>query len=222
MASSKPASAPPPLTTAEKIREPKFKTVRRGLDPTEVKGYLAKVGELVQTLEGRARTLEGQVKTLEARLKDAEQTREQPASEAPTETFQGVSGQVTELMASLDADVDRIRREAASEAEQIVLDAKAEAALIETQATQKQAAAERMLKQTHTEAEQTMAEFRTRQESVRAELHASSARVLKLIADLESTLGPDQRDQPIVLEDAAGAGALASLGDDATLPDSPR
>ena len=45
-------------STADKIRQPKFKTVRRGYDPGQVLEYLSKVADRVQTLEDHERELD--------------------------------------------------------------------------------------------------------------------------------------------------------------------
>ena len=203
-----------PSTTAEQLDEPTFKTVRKGLDPAEVQAYLSKTADRVRALEDRVQELDRQ---LDAAVRAREEAVARGASPG---TFESVSGRVTELMTGLDADVERIRGEAAAEADRIVLDAKAEATLIEAQAGQKQAAAEQKLKQMQTEAEQSTAAFRSRQESVRGELRASCARVLKMISDLEATMGSDQPEQPVVLEEADDV-ILASVSEKTTLPEAP-
>ena len=125
--------------TADRIRQPKFKTVRKGYDPDQVLEYLSKVADRVQTLEDRAGELD-------SKLKDAMKERDEALAimSTPGEKstpVESVSTRVAELVAGLDADVERIRGEAKAEADVILLDAKAKAAQIEAKANEMQTAA---------------------------------------------------------------------------------
>jgi DivIVA domain-containing protein len=194
MESMKLGSAPP--TTAEKIREPKFKTGRRGYDPGQVLEYLSKVADRVQTLEEHARELD-------AELQDAVMQRDEATGIKPIpEIFESVSTRVAQLMTGLDADVEKIREDAKAEAGLIVLDAKAEASRIEAEAHARRNATDHALLQARSDAERETSEFRSRQESMRSELRATCSKVRQMVANLEEVIGEGQDQQPIVLEEA--------------------
>ena len=202
-------------STADKIRQPKFKTVRRGYDPGQVLEYLSKVADRVQTLEDHERELGTKLQAATAQPGDGGE-----GETAGSDSFESVSTKVTQLMTGLDADVEKIREEAKAEAGLIVLDAKAEASRIEAEAHKTRNAADHALLQARTDAERETSEFRTRQESMKSELRATCNRVLQMVSELEEAIGHAQDDKPIVLEEATDS-AVASLKGSGSLPDAP-
>ena len=205
--------------TADRIRQPKFNTVRKGYDPNQVLEYLSKVADRVQALEDQARALDSQ-------LKDAVKERDEALAimSTPVEKSnpsENVSTRVAELVAGIDADVERIRGEAKAEAEQVVLDAKAEAARIEAKANEMQTVAAQALGKARAEARQAAAVDRARQESVRSGLRDTCSQVLRVIAYLEA-LESDGDKRPIVLEDSEDGATVGSVTGLAPLPHVPK
>jgi DivIVA domain-containing protein len=209
--------------TADRIREPKFNTVRRGYDPNQVLEYLSRVADRVQALEDQASQL---VSQLQGALKERDEALASPAPVPDTpdtpDNYESVSSRVSELMVGLDKDVERIRGQAQADAEHIIVEATGEAFRIQTQAERLQAAAKQTLMQAENEAERATSMLTSRQESVRSELRATCSQVLKLIADLEEAIGLEQDEEPIVLEEHGDEAPDAPVMEPTSLPDAPQ
>jgi DivIVA domain-containing protein len=203
---------------ADRIREPKFNTVKRGgYDPDQVLEYLSKVADRVQALEEQARQLDSKRQDALQELDEALATKAQTP-----ETYESLSPRVAEMMVGLDKDVARIRGEAQADAERILEEARTEASEIQTQAERMQTVAQQTLMQAQTEAERATAAFRSRQGSVRSELRATCSQVLQMISNLEEAIGPEQGEEPIVLEEGLDEAASKPIAEPAPMPDPPR
>jgi cell division septum initiation protein DivIVA len=155
-----------PLASPDRIRVPRFKTVRRGFDPGEVMEYLVWVGDHVEALESRVQQLQSE----------------------SHEDAQGVGPQVADLVQTFD-HVERLRREAA---ERMVAEAKTEAERIRVDAqfeTEKvRADARRTLREAQMEADGILSELESRQEAVLSDLRAIREDTLEAARALEATI----------------------------------
>ena len=88
--------------------EPSFRTVRRGLDPEEVRAHLDRVAAYVRDLESQLQ-------------------RQVTHPGAPPAPFGGVSAYIVELLRSFDEDVKRLRARTFAEAERTQAEARVEA-----------------------------------------------------------------------------------------------
>jgi cell division septum initiation protein DivIVA len=161
-----------PLASPDRIRVPRFKTVRRGFDPGEVMEYLVWVSEHVETLESRVEQLQSESR------KDA----------------QGVGAHMADLMRTFD-QVELLRREA----DRMVAEAKAEAERMrvdtqfETQAAR--ADAQRTLRDAQWEADKILSELASRREAVLGDVRAIREDMLDAARGLEAAIewGVDRR-----------------------------
>jgi len=121
-----------PSASAGRIREPLFKTVRRGFDPDQVLEYLGRVGDHVEALESRVRQLESEL--AERDVPSEGQQRDVPSEgQALTgqDPYESVAARVAGLVRTFDQDVERLRQDAETDADRIVAEAKAEAERID-------------------------------------------------------------------------------------------
>ena len=124
-------------TSSERIREPKFNTVKRGYEPAQVLEYLSKIADRMQALES-------QVKELGSQLERANQERDEAVavvSSAP-DSYEQVTSRVADLMVGLDRDVARLRSEAEADAAKIREEAQTEAQRIQAEAGEMNALAQ--------------------------------------------------------------------------------
>jgi len=153
-----------PLASPDRIRVPRFKTVRRGFDPDEVMEYLVWVSDHVEALESRVQQLQSESH------KDA----------------QGVGAHVADLVRTFD-QVERLRRDA----DRMVAEAKAQAERIrvdtqfEAEATR--ADARRTLRDAQREADKMLSELASRREAVLGEVRAIREGMLDAARGLEDT-----------------------------------
>lgn len=202
-------------TTPERIRETKFKTVKRGYDPDQVLEYLTKIADRVQALES-------QVSDLGSRLEKANQERDEAlaATAAAPDSYEQVTSRVADLMVGLDRDVARLRTEAETDAERIREEARAEAQRNQSEAEQMNSLAHQTLADAEKEAGLAISRMVARQESVREELRAASNRVLQVIADLEASM--EGRDEGvIVVREPDGGPPTIQVPSAETLPEAP-
>lgn len=161
-----------PLESPDRIRVPRFKTVRRGFDPGEVMEYLVWVGEHVEALESRVQHLQAESHN------DAH----------------GVGAHMADLVRTFDI-VERLRREA----DRLVAEAKAEAERIRVdtqfEAEAARADAQRTLRDAQREADKILSELASRREAVLGEFRAIREDMLDAARGLEAATewGVDRR-----------------------------
>jgi DivIVA domain-containing protein len=179
-----------------RIREPRFNTVKRGYDPSQVSEWLSKVADRVQALEKRG--LE-----LDSHLKVAIRERDEAvaATASATKSHESVSSRVAELMIGLDQDVAKIREEAEADAGRILEEANAAAARITEDAEQLRLRAKEALLKAKIDAERASSGRHRRQEALRKELSVTCTKVLQMIAEMEVAIEQEQNHERIVIED---------------------
>jgi DivIVA domain-containing protein len=151
---------------ADRIREPRFKTVKRGYDPSQVLEYLTRVADRVQALEGRVRELESELDGALQQRGEAPETQ----THEHVDPIDVVSAQVAELMKSFDRDVGRLHQDAEVEAERIVDEARIEAERIEV-------SARGLREQTQTEAAGVLDEAKSEADRIRLDAHNQAEEV---------------------------------------------
>jgi cell division septum initiation protein DivIVA len=160
----------------DRIRVPRFKTVRRGFDPGEVMEYLVWVGDHVEALESRVQELQSESRN------DA----------------QGAGAHLADLMRTFD-QVERLRRDA----DRMVAEAKAEAERIRVdtqfEAEAARADAQRMLRDAQWEADRTISEAASRREAVLGEVRAIREDILDAAKGLEAAIewGVDRSERGV-------------------------
>lgn len=161
-----------PLASPDRIRVPKFKSVRRGFDPGEVMEYLVWVGNHVDALESRVQQLQSE----------------------SHDDAQGVGAHVADLMRTFD-QVERLRRDA----DRMVAEAKAEAERIRVDTQFETAAAlaeaQRTVRDAQWKADKTLSELESRREAVLGEVRAIREDILEAAKGLEAAVewGVDRR-----------------------------
>ena len=154
-----------PLANPDRIRVPRFKTVRRGFEPGEVMDYLVWVGDHVEALESRVHELQSESRN----------------------TAQGAGAHMADLMRTFD-QVERLRRDA----DRMVAEAKAEAERIRVdsqfEAEAARADAQRMLRDAQREADRTISEVASRRDTVLGDVRAIREDILDAAKGLEAAL----------------------------------
>ena len=200
-----------------RIREPRFNTVKKGYDPSQVSEWLSRVADRVQALEKRG--LE-----LDSHLKVAIRERDEAvaATASATKSHESVSPRVAELMIGLDQDVAKIREEAEAEAGRILEEANAAATRIQEDAEQLRLRAKEALLKAKLDADRASSGRHRRQEALRTELSVTCSKVLQMIAEMEASIEQEQNDDRIVIEDlgdqTTGEPAIGPMG----IPDAPQ
>jgi len=200
-------------TSPERIREPKFNTVKRGYEPAQVLEYLSKIADRMQVLES-------QVKELGSQLERANQERDEAVAAAASapDSYEQVTSRVADLMVGLDRDVARLRTEAEADAAKIREEAQTEAQRIRSEAGEMNALARQRLAEAEEEASLATSGMVAQQESVREELRAASNRVLQVIGELEASIG--RQDAVIVVREPDGDATVHQPSGEA-LPEAP-
>ena len=201
-------------TSSERIREPKFNTVKRGYEPAQVLEYLSKIADRMQALES-------QVKELGSQLEMANQERDEAVavvSSAP-DSYEQVTSRVADLMVGLDRDVARLRSEAEADAARIREEAQTEAERIQAEAGEMNALARQRLADAEEEAGLATSRMVARQEAVREELRATSNRVLQVIGELEASI--ERQDGVIVVREPDGDDPTIHEPSGEVLPEAP-
>jgi DivIVA domain-containing protein len=199
-------------TTPERIREPKFNTVKRGYDPSQVLEYLSKIAD-------RMEVLESQVKELGSQLERANQERDEATTASAPDSYEQVTSRVAELMVGLDRDVARLRSEAEADAVKIREEARAEAQRVQSEAGEMNALARQTLADAEEEAGLATSRMVARQESVREELRAASNRVIQVIAELEASM--EHQDGVIVVREPDDEAPTIHGPTEEALPEAP-
>jgi DivIVA domain-containing protein len=202
-----------------RIREPKFDTVKKGYDPSQVLEYLSRVADRVQSLEDHGRELDSQLKVA---ISERDEALAASASRSESsESYESVTSRVAELMIGLDQNVVRIREEAEAEAGRILEEANAAATRIQEDAEQLRLSAKETLLKARIDAERAASGRHARQEALRTELSVTCSKVLQMIAAMEASIEQEQNDDRIVIEDlgeqTTGEPAIGPIG----IPDAP-
>jgi len=158
VALGEPDIAPPPDGEGTDGPESNFDTVRRGVAPDQVAGYLKRVATGVLSLETR---IEGiRIELLEAR-------RERDEARAALEAADPdvvASQHVTELVREFDDQVGGLLRDAEVEAGRVQSDVRTEAGRILAKAREE---ADRIVAEARAEAERTRADVQTEEQEAR-------------------------------------------------------
>ena len=112
-----------PSPMPDRIREPRFSTVKRGYDPGQVLEYLTRVADRIQALESRVRELESE---LQVAHQQPDGAHENQAPEG-VDPFEVAAARVADLMKTFDREVGNLHLEAEAEASRIVGEARNEA-----------------------------------------------------------------------------------------------
>jgi cell division septum initiation protein DivIVA len=217
----------PPSQSDDSDPEPRFATVWRGYDPSQVSGYL-------KGMAGRLQVLENYVSELETELEQARQGQASSLASAPQDPYEKMSDHVARVMRSLDGDVEKMRQEAQAEARRIVDEAKADAAgqardvekLRKTAITESdrmlgeasaeadrirldaqakaediKARAEQALEDARVKATEVVGGLDDRRRSLIAEIRSLRDRMLGSAKDLEPILGEERALEDIVVEE---------------------
>jgi DivIVA domain-containing protein len=234
---------------ADRIREAKFATVRRGYDPAQVLEYLNGVADRVQSLENDVRRYQAELGQARTPLDTAllEQERRDP--------YDAVSTRVAELVRAFDQDVDRLRKEAEDEANRIVTEAKNEAERIQREIDsmrqesksemgrmltegreeanrirfEAQARAERlrlraeeMLRDARAEADRTVSDLKPQRDKLVGEIRAMRNGIIDVAEKLGAFIDADAREKPVVeAGDADQVASAAWLVSSGAQPQSP-
>jgi DivIVA domain-containing protein len=192
-----------PSMNVGRIREPMFRTVKRGYDPTEVLEYLGRVADRVEALESRGGQLESEL--LEARRQSDKVLQDQ--SLTSSDPYEAVSTRVADLVRTFDHDVDKLRVEAEAEVDRMLAEARIEAERIrldsQSKADEAHARAERALRDAGTKADEVLSALGSRREALLGELRAMRLRMLDSVRGLETMIEEAASDGVLVLEDSA-------------------
>jgi DivIVA domain-containing protein len=173
--------------SSDSIRGQGFGTVRRGLDPAQVSGYLNRVADRVGTLETRIAELESELVAVSAETADT----------GSPDGYATISAQLAGVMKAFDQDVERLRADAAAEADRTISDAKAESERIRVEAEHKAkevvAGARGSLEAFRRDAEAEIAQLTLRRGSIASELRDIRQRLLIAIDQLPQ---PDDQETP--------------------------
>jgi cell division septum initiation protein DivIVA len=160
VAVGEPHIAPPPDGEGVDGPESNFDTVRRGLAPDQVAGYLKRVATSVLSLESRLEQIRNEL--LEARRERDDARAALEASAAGPHI--AVSQHVTELVRGFDDHVGGLLRDAEVEAGRVLSDVRTEAGWILVQAREE---ADRIVAEARAEAERTRADVQTEEQEAR-------------------------------------------------------
>jgi cell division septum initiation protein DivIVA len=193
------------------VPAPKFKSVKRGFDQDQVAEYISRLNDRLRTVEHLVRQVRYENEQLkrerDAALRERAALVQQGVAAEPSrevETYEQVSGRVTELLVTLDKDVEKIRGEAEAEAEQILDRARSEAYRVSREAEDSRTAATLAAQRAHKQAERTMADLESRRDAVLAELRQTCTNFLDVIGNLAASFEGQPGGQPAT--EAAGNG----------------
>lgn len=176
-----------PSLAPEQVRRRQFVTVRRGFDPDQVREFLERVADQMQTQQEMLR---------EARLEAEAGTR---VSETRVDPYHQLAARFADTLRSADEQAERIRREATEDARRLLDEARAEADRIRTDAQGKaeeaRASAERALREARGRADQTIAGLSTRRDALVDQLARMQSRLLGVAHDLEVAIDSDLADE---------------------------
>lgn len=180
----------------EALTAPKFKTAKRGFDQNQVVEYIGQLNARLRNVEHQVRQLRyenEQVKReRDTALRERAALVEQGEASAPShdaDTYQQVSGRVTELFVALDKEVEKIRGEAEAEGEEIVDRARSAAYRVSREAEDARTSATLAAQRARKEAEQTAADLESRRDAVLEELRQACTNSLEVIGNLAASLG---------------------------------
>ncbi|MFB3737673.1 MAG: DivIVA domain-containing protein [Candidatus Velamenicoccus archaeovorus] len=186
MAAGPPDAAVP--TNADRIREARFDTVKRGYDPSQVLQYLGRIADRFHILEERVRQQAAELAEISRRAEVAVPDR------SPEDPYDAISQHVAEVLKGLDEEVARAYRAAEDEAKRIVAEAQYEAERIgkglETLRREARSEAERIVSEARAEAERIRVDAQAVADAVRSSAERSreeaALRVDRAVAELEA------------------------------------
>ena len=191
----------PFLPSAAQIRRREFASVRRGYDPDQVRDYLSKVAEQIETLEEEIRDSKLQPP---AGPKSEGQAR--PSGRPPSDDpYERLSKRLTTLLATADKEAEGILGEARADAARMLDEARSEADRIRVDA---QARAEEARQQGNELLE------RAKQEADRVLLGLSERRetLVQHLQDMQTRLVGVAKELEVAIEDPQGAERSSSAG----------
>ncbi len=184
--------------STDRLREPAFKTVKRGYDPDQVLEYLTRVADRVQALETK-------VGALGSDLQQAREERDAALSIQSVHSPPGesASAHMRDLTVAFDEDVKRLRGEAEADAlrlraeaevesERILADARREAQRAQVRSEAIRAAAEVSLEDAQDEAVKVVSDLAKRREATLRELSACHQQILEIVTNLAATIEEEQ------------------------------
>lgn len=186
------------------IRGPVFKTTRRGYDQTEVMEYIRDLTARLETVEKQARTLQSDVERAREDRDVAFGERDEALRGRAGDAYERTSARVAELLMGVDREVERIQAEARAEVERMLADAETEASRIRAEAAEQRRAADQAKRRAREEAERSVADLTSQRERILEELRLAGARMLDVIAGLE-TPTEDLDTRPTARDDAHGS-----------------
>lgn len=193
------------------IPGPVFKTTRRGYDQTEVTDYIRGLTERLETVEKQARKLQSDVARALQDRDAAFGERDEALRGRAGDAYERTSARVAELLMGVDREVERIQAEARVEVERMLADAEKDASRIRADAEEQRRAADQAGRRTREEAERSVADLTSQRERILEELRLASARMLDVIAGME-TPARDLGTGPTAGDDAdASKGESASV-----------
>lgn len=193
------------------IPGPVFKTTRRGYDQTEVTDYIRGLTERLETVEKQARKLQSEVERARKDRDVAFGERDEALRGRAGDAYERTSARVAELLMGVDREVERIQAEARVEVERMLADAEKDASRIRADAEEQRRAADQVGRRAREEAERSVADLTSQREHILGELRLASARMLDVIAGME-TPARDLDTGPTAGDDAA-----ASKGESASV-----
>jgi cell division septum initiation protein DivIVA len=188
------------------VPAPKFKTVKRGFDQNHVAEYIGRLNDRLRTVEHlviQLRYENEQVKRERdaalrerAALVQLDQAAMPSAPSQDADTYEQVSGRVTELLVAFDKDVEKIRGETEAEAQQIVERARCEAYRVSREAEDARTSATLAAQQAREQAERTVADLESRRDAVLKELRQTCTNFRDVIGKLAALFeGQDAAEQ---------------------------
>jgi cell division initiation protein len=198
-----------PVPDAEMIRRYEFAVKRRGYDIDQVRDYLGRVADQVETLElelGRSKAAEPRKPTpgealaaLAAEQQAAEDMMVVAPPPPPIDEYELLGQRFASLIETADREATAVVDEAKAEAERILEEARSEADRIrvdaQARAEEARQEASEALVQARREADRILGSLSDRRENLVTQMHEMQSRLLAVANDLEIAM--DDRDEAI-------------------------
>jgi cell division initiation protein len=195
----------PLLPSSDQIRKRGFVTVRKGgFDPDQVKDYLNRVADQVETLEKELRELRLNTNSRES----ASASTTAPAGEQQTDAgdpYEAISKRFASMLESADKEASSVVGEAKAEAARILEQARGEADRVkldaQARAEEARQQAGEALAQAREEANRILGGLAERRESLLEQMNEMRSRLLSVADNLEVDL---DAPPPLVVEPEPG------------------